>query len=135
MGFWIENRSGTIKSVTLVGVENTADRQVTVGSGWQLLGSTSLNERILDEANISATGTDDPLTADRIVYWDAPSQSYQSAWYCGGPICESWGEPWANHWLANDYSPSEINLLPGHGFWYENRHSGFTWTNPWRIEN
>ena len=44
--------------------------------------------------------------------------------------CESWGEPYANHWLANDYSPTDIVIQPGHGFWYQNRHQAFTWINP-----
>ena len=37
------------------------------------------------------------------------------------------GEPWANHWLDNDYAQTDIALLPGHGFWFQNRFDPFEW--------
>lgn len=127
-GFWLQNRSGATESIMLLGDVATSARSVSVASGWQTLASTFPDARSLDSLKLPATGTDDPLTADRILVWDADTNSFTSAWYCGG-ACEAWGEPWANHWLANDYSSSPIVIQPGHGFWYQNRHDPFSWDN------
>ncbi len=129
-GFWVHNRSGAMEILRIVGEVSEIDRTVQVGSGWQMLGSAFPGARNLDKANISATGTEDPQTADRILYWDKTTQTYKSAWLCGGSVCETWGEPYYNHWLALDYSPSDIILQPGHGFWLQNRHNPFTWIYP-----
>ena len=129
-GFWVQNRSGATEFLTVVGPLAEADRSVAVGQNWWMLGSAFPDERPLDSAHLPATGTDSPLTADRVLYWNAATQAYKSAWYCGGPICEGWGEPWANHWLADDYSQTDIVIQAGHGFWYQNRHNSFTWINP-----
>ena len=129
MGFWVQNRSGVTETLVIVGDVAGIDRDVAIDPSWQLLGMAFPAGRELDKANLPATGTEDPTTADRVLVWDAASQSYQSAWYCGGPVCESWGEPWANHWLANDYSPTDISLSPGQGFWLQNRHIPFSWPN------
>jgi CSLREA domain-containing protein len=129
-GFWVQNRSGGTEALIVAGQVAEADRSVPVGENWQMLGSAFPDARPLDDANLPATGTDSPLTADRVLYWDADVQAYRSAWFCGGPVCEGWGEPWANHWLANDYSQTDIVLQPGHGFWYQNRHDSFIWLNP-----
>jgi hypothetical protein len=128
-GFWIQNRSGESETLMILGVAAEAERSVPVGQGWQMLGSVFPTELALDEANLTATGTDSPDTADRVLYWDQATQSYKSAWYCGGTVCESWGEPYANRWLASDYSPTDIVIQPGHGFWYQNRHQPFAWIN------
>jgi hypothetical protein len=128
-GFWIQNRSGDSETLTILGVAVEGERSVPVAQGWQMLGSIFAAELPLDEANLPATGADSPDTADRVLYWDAAAQSYKSAWFCGGPVCESWGEPYANRWLASDYSPTDIVIQPGHGFWYQNRHQPFTWIN------
>jgi len=129
IGFWVQNRRGETEYLVVVGEVAEADHTLAVGQNWQLAGMAFPVGRALDEANLPATGADQPLTADRVLVWDAAAQVYQSAWYCGGAECESWGEPWANHWLANDYSPSGIILAPGMGFWYQNRHTAFTWNS------
>ena len=128
-GFWVQNRSGVTEYLVVVGEVAEADRTLVVGENWQLAGMAFPAGRPLEEANLPAIGSYDPQTADRVLVLDAATQTYQTAWYCGGPVCESWGELWANHWLANDYSPSDINLQPGMGFWYQNRHAPFTWNN------
>ena len=128
-GFWLQNRSGVMETLVLVGEVAAADRSIQVDQNWQMIGSAFPVSKLLNEANIPATGTNDPQTADRILYWDATTQSYKSAWYCGGSICEGWGEPYFNHWLANDYSQTDIELESGFGIWYQNRHMPFTWIN------
>ncbi|HSG15234.1 MAG TPA: hypothetical protein VLE70_02780 [Anaerolineae bacterium] len=128
-GFWIQNRSGITETLAVVGDVAEGDRLVPVGQNWQMLGSAFPVAKPLDSANLPDTDSDSPDTADRVLYWDAASQRYRSAWYCGGSICAGWGEPWANHWLAQDYSPTDIVLEPGHGFRYQNRHDGFVWLN------
>ncbi len=128
-GFWIQNRSGITETLVLLGAVSESDRSISVGQNWRVLGSAFPAAKPLDNANLPATGSDTPETADRVLYWDAETQDYRSAWYCGGPICEAWGEPLANHWLADDNSPTDIVLEPGHGFWYQNRHDAFVWSN------
>ncbi|MCO5193103.1 MAG: peptidoglycan DD-metalloendopeptidase family protein [Anaerolineae bacterium] len=128
-GFWIQNRSGMTETLTFVGNVPHVDRYVDIASQYSLLGSSIPLTSTLDDAGFLATGTGDPLTADTVLVWDNASQSYESAWFCGGPICESWGPDYYNRWLAFDYSPSEIVLLPGRGFWYQNRHQPFVWVN------
>ncbi len=132
LGFWVQNRSGTTETMVLVGQVAESDRSITVNLDWQMLGFAfpAPADRPLDDSNIPAVGADNPLEADRILYWEAATQTYGSAWFCGGPSCESWGEPWVNHWLANDYSQTDLALHPGHGFWYQNRYSPFAWVNP-----
>jgi hypothetical protein len=127
--FWIQNKSGVPETLVLFGDVAETDRTVLIGQGWQMLGSAFPIEKTLDETNIPANGTEDPLTADRIWVWDAETQAYQSAWYCGGPICESWGPEYYQHWLANDYTPTNIVLEAGHGFWYQNKGGLFVWNN------
>ena len=129
LGFWVQNRSGFTETLVIVGDVAGIDRDVAVDPSWQLLGMAFPAGRELDKANLPATGTEDPTNADRVLVWDATSQSYQSAWFCGGPVCQSWGEPWADHWLANDYSPTDISVSPGQGFWLQNRHVPFSWPN------
>jgi hypothetical protein len=129
-GFWVQNRSGNNEVLVIVGGVSETGRTVQVGSSWQMLGSAFPSARNLDAANITATGTEDPQTADRILYWNQTTQTYQSAWLCGGPICETWGEPYYNHWLALDYSLSNISIQPGRGFWLQNRHGPFSWVYP-----
>jgi hypothetical protein len=128
-GFWLQNRSGLTETLVIVGGVAEVDRSVSIGTNWQMLGSAFPFSKPLNSAELPATGTDDPQTADQVFYWDAASQSYSSAWFCGGTNCESWGPPWANTWLANDYSPSTITLQPGGGFWYQDRHTPYAWTN------
>lgn len=128
-GFWIQNRSGVTETVVLVGRVAEVERSVSIGTNWQMLGSAFPVSKTLDNSNLPAIGSTGPDTADRVLMWDAPTQRYRSAWFCGGPVCESWGEPWANHWLANDYSPTDIVLQPGQGLWFLNRHSSTTWNN------
>jgi hypothetical protein len=129
-GFWLENRSGAGESLSISGVVAETDRTVQVGAGWQLLGSAIPLARSLDAAGFPATNSDSPETADQIYYWDAGNRSYRSAWFCGGQACLlNVGQDYVNHWLAGDYSLSDIVLEPGHGFWYLNRHTSFTWTN------
>jgi hypothetical protein len=128
-GFWIQNRSGGVETLVVLGQVAETDRNTTVGAGWQMLGSAFPAPLALDAANLPATGTESPETADRVLYWHEATQTYQSAWFCGGLICESWGQPYYNHWLTNDYSATDIVFAPGHGFWYQNRHSPFMWTN------
>ncbi|CAG0970195.1 hypothetical protein ANRL4_01203 [Anaerolineae bacterium] len=128
-GFWLQNRSGTAETLIVTGTVATVTRTVVVGTNWQLLGSAFPTSKPLDSANLPAVGTDSPETGDQVFYWDGVTQSYKSAWFCGGPICESWGEPWANHWLASDYSPTDIVLEVGHGFWFLNRHGPQAWLN------
>jgi hypothetical protein len=99
--------------------------------GWNLLSwpilpaDTALDAVLGDQLH----GTDDPETADRVLVWDGDTQTYESAWYCGGPDCAALGQPYADHWLAGDYSPTDITLGPGRGFWYQNRHDSFVWLN------
>ncbi|MGB0387107.1 MAG: CARDB domain-containing protein [Ardenticatenaceae bacterium] len=129
LGFWVQNRSEVTQTLTLVGSLGHEVRLVSMGSNWQLVGSTFPESRTLNQLSLSATGTDSPLTADRILTWDPVTQSYQSSWYCSGP-CEAWGPPWANNWLFNDFSSSTVAIQPGHAFWYQNRHDAFMWNNP-----
>lgn len=122
-GFWVQHRGGTSKSVTIYGnpVAGTLP-SVSVGSGnWQLAGTTYLSSIQLETSGLQVHGTEDPSTSDRILYWDAATQQYVSAWYCDGPVCQEWGEPWYHHWLANDYSQSTVVLDPWHGFWIQVR--------------
>ncbi len=128
-GFWVDNRSGVNETLVIVGEVSGTNRSISIGSNWQMLGSAFPNAKTLDDANIPATGTNSPQTADRILYWDQATQTYKSAWLCGGSICESWGDQYFNHWLALNYSQSDIILQPGHGFWLQNRHSPFIWVN------
>lgn len=124
-GFWIENRSGGAEALSVAGDVADADRSVPVGTGWQLLGSAIPISRGLDDAGFPATDGGSPETADQVFYWDASTQEYRSAWYCGGPSCE-----WTNGWLNDNNLPTDIVLEPGHGFWYLNRHASFNWVNP-----
>jgi hypothetical protein len=125
-GMWVQNKSGAAEVFTVVGDVGTSDRVIDIGVGWTLFGTAFPVARALDDAGIPATGTCDPETADVILSWDASTQSYESAWYCD---CDEWGEPFDNHWLTG-YAQTSIQLAPGSGYWYQNRHTAFTWTYP-----
>jgi hypothetical protein len=78
-----------------------------------LPGSTVLDDVIGDQL----TGTCDPATADRMLFWDAEARQYEMAWYCD---CDPWGEPWDDHWLTGVVQTS-LTLEPGGAAWVQNR--------------
>lgn len=130
-GFWLNNRSGVTETLNFVGALGTDNRSVQIASGWQILSYGFADYKYLDSAGLTEGGSDGPLTANQVLAWNRDTQSYEAAWYCSGDVCESWGYPWANHWLRNDYANSDIALWPGHGYWYLNRGAPFTWYNTW----
>jgi hypothetical protein len=89
-----------------------------------MLGSASPVARLLDSAAIPATGSCFSSTADRVHAWNPISQTFEIAWYMDCPT-----KPNHGHWVEGLGSTiSDIQLTPGLGLWYENRHSPFTWT-------
>lgn len=131
-GFWVINRSGANQTLRVVGEVATTARTATITSGnWQMLGSTFPVAKGLNNLGFTPYGSTSSATADVVQTWNADTQSYTAAWYCGGAKCESWGAPWANQWLDDNYAVSTLTITPGAGFWYQNRSgSGYTWTNP-----
>jgi len=126
VGVWIQNRSGVTETIVLVGDISAADRTMYIEPGWQMAGSAYPVPVALDDAAIPATGTCDSATADRVLFWNTETQEYEMAWYCD---CDAWGEPWDDHWLTG-FEQTSIQLVPGKGAWYQNRHNPFTWVYP-----
>ncbi|HSG15233.1 MAG TPA: hypothetical protein VLE70_02775 [Anaerolineae bacterium] len=121
-----------VTSVSSAGNEALGSNRVgkfSIGAvpGWNLLAwpilpaGTTLDEVLGEQLH----GASSPSTADHVLSWTAGTQAYDSAWYCVGSACGSWD----NHWLAEDFSLTDIVLEPGHGFWYQNRHDSFVWLN------
>lgn len=125
-GVWIQNRSGVTETIVLVGDFSSTDRTMYIEPGWQMAGSAYPVPIALDDAAIPATGTCDSATADRMLYWNTDTQEYEMAWYCD---CDAWGEPWDDHWLTG-FEQTGIQLVPGKGVWYQDRHDPFTWVYP-----
>lgn len=132
-GFWVENRAGATEYIKVVGNLASADRTAAVYDGWNMLGSSFPTARTPAQLGLPQTGTDNEATSNRIMYWDGATQTYKTAWFCGGD-CANWGPEFANKWLDSSFGPTDIVIQPGTGFWYQNRTNGnFTWTNPVTI--
>lgn len=129
-GFWVQNRTGATEYIKVVGNLASADRTAAVYDGWNMLGSSFPTARTPAQLGLPQTGTDNEATSNRILYWDVATQTYKTAWFCGGD-CANWGPEFANKWLDSSFAPTDIVIQPGTGFWYQNRTNGnFTWTNP-----
>lgn len=127
MGFWIQNRTGATETFSVFGAISTVAVETPVASGWNMLGSSFPQARSLDQLGLPAYGTNDPLTSNEIQYWNADTQTYESAWFCN---CPEWAE-WHNKWLDSSFAVVNIVIEPGTGFWYNNRVNGpFAWSNP-----
>lgn len=119
-GFVVYHNGNDTLEVKIYGkeVKETLPRIKVENGDRQLVGTTYLSNLPLQETSFDLIGSDNPLTAERILYWDVSSQEYVSSWYCGGLVCESWGDEWANKWLKNDYSLSDLVLEPWHAFFF-----------------
>lgn len=65
------------------------------------------------------TGENNGDTADRIVKWDAATQSYVIAFKCAGSGDVSKDGKW---FLYGSFTPSSMTFSPGEGFWIQNQH-------------
>ncbi|MCB0036707.1 MAG: hypothetical protein KDE51_21895, partial [Anaerolineales bacterium] len=127
MGFWVQNRTGETELFSVFGAISTAAVETPVAAGWNMLGSSFPQARSLDQLGFQANGTNDPLTSNEIRYWNADTQTYETAWFCN---CPEWAE-WHNKWLDSSFAVVDITIEPGTGFWYNNRVGGaFIWSNP-----
>jgi hypothetical protein len=132
-GFWIQNRNG-VQKVTFSGeVSDMPNRTISLMTGLQLIGSAYPEEVILTNSELwedGATGAINEIDADRILSWDAVTQSYKFAWLIDGI-----GPPYDGKWWdSSTGAETTIKLQPGQGLWFELRdlpgHSNFTWTYP-----
>ena len=132
MGFWILNRTGATETLRIVGGVEEGTRSVSIGKGWQLLGRAFPELPTgspLDVANLPAVGTISPVESDTVQAWDPASETYKTAWYCSGSECQQWLPDFTNRWLDENYAPTDIELRPGYGFWFLNRHEPATWVH------
>ena len=65
------------------------------------------------------TGENNGDTADRIVKWDAATQSYVIAFKCAGSGDVNKDGKW---FLYGSFTPSSMTFSPGEGFWIQNQH-------------
>ncbi len=80
-----------VTAVNNLGEESLPSNQVGLFTvdilpDWNLLALPLLpSDTTLDAVlGTQLFGTEDPQTADRILVWDGTTQSYTSAWFCGG---------------------------------------------------
>lgn len=124
--FWVFNNSNETVEVTVNGstIKQKLPKLRVANGDSQLMGASYLESVALNDLPFNVTGTETPTTAEKVYYFNADTQEFESAWFCGGSVCESWGEAYSNQWLNNDYSQSQMVIQPFTGFIFRSATNG-----------
>ncbi|KPA17795.1 secreted protein [Candidatus Magnetomorum sp. HK-1] len=93
---------------------------IDLSPGWNLITvPLVLNSYLLDNViGEQLPGGCFQNLSNMVLYFNASTQKYEKAWFCGN--C-NYGDAFDNHWLKNDWSPSDLTLELGKGAWLLNR--------------
>ncbi|MDA0244746.1 MAG: right-handed parallel beta-helix repeat-containing protein [Chloroflexi bacterium] len=124
MGFLVTNRGQETKYIKVVGNVATA-LNVNVYGKSNMLGASFPTSRTPAQLNLPATGGPSSGMSNTIRYWNAATQSEQSAWFCDCPA----NPTLHNQWVDPQTSlPTTMIIQPGTGFWYDNvTNDNFVW--------
>lgn len=124
MGFWVNNRGQETKYIKLVGNIATTIN-VNVYGKSNMLGASFPTSRTPAQLNLPATGGTSQGTSNTIRYWNAATQTEQSAWFCNCPANPTLHNQWVD---PTTTLPTTMVIQPGTGFWYDNGTNGnFVW--------
>lgn len=134
-GYWVLHRGADTRLVVTFGrAAGAAERSLAMIPGpYQLFGTALLEPLTLNQSNLwesGATGGDSIFTGDRILHFDAVTQSYASIAVLIDGTNTSLDGTWVDA-LAFP-NPSQLQLEPGQGYWFHNQapSNAFLWTYP-----
>ncbi len=129
--FWLVHPEGEgTNEVSLLGEVlggSTDTQDVAIVEGYQMVSYPYATEiAVQDLTPANATGAGNYLNADRIIVWQADTQTYQAyalfdddgKWYKANNAAE---------WENTSLPPTDRVIGIGEGFWYVSQ-SGFTWS-------
>jgi hypothetical protein len=136
-GLWLQHRAADERRVVIFGRAATpTERTLPISAGpFQVIGSGVLGPLPLANTNLwesGASGGDSLDTGDRLLRFDAGSQSYDAI----AVLIDGTGLALDGTWADADPlvypSPSAMTLDPGRGHWFHNRTPAdpFFWSYP-----
>lgn len=125
-GFFIQSRHENQKVTFLGAVPEGVVSLADIRPGLQMIGTPSPEVLSLDSCGFQssgATGAPSELLADRLWYWDEDNLFYTYSWLADTTVAGE-NDRW---WSSDPLGPTEMTMIPGHGYWYQARGVGFTW--------
>ncbi len=133
-GFWIQNKQEEAQDLVLSGEVPDSQEIVPVQSGLNQVGfpypvALGINDPEFGITQI-ANGTDSPLTADRLIIWDADNKTYTAVWLVDNTGFAAFDGFW--HYDDGQPTPTraDITINPGQGFWFQRKGAGATSWEP-----
>ncbi len=126
-GFFIQTRHENQMVTFLGSVPECVVSVADIRPGLQMIGTPSPEILPLDGCGFQASGAKgapSELLADRVWYWDEDGLFYTYSW-----LMDRTDAPEDARWWSSDpMGPTKMTMIPGQGYWYQARGTGFAWS-------